>query len=161
MKVLAFSIFLIYDGGMSLLITVPDEVKAAASVAQSLSATDDATVVVPGKEPVRLPQPLLKVLSAAAQAFAEGKEVVVGSQDTFLTTQEAADIIGVSRPTMVKLLESGEVPFERPNSHRRIRLGDLAAYDAAESSRRRAVLDQMSEDFSDLARHPETFIQTR
>jgi excisionase family DNA binding protein len=146
---------------MSLMIAAPDEARSATSLADTIALGDDVSVVVPGKAPVRLPAGLLRVLSTAAQAFADGKDVVVGSQDTYLTTQEAADFLGVSRPTMVKLLEAGEVPFERPNSHRRVRLGDLASYEQAERLRRRAVLDEMADEFSDLSRQPESFTATR
>jgi excisionase family DNA binding protein len=104
---------------------------------------------------------LVEVLSAAVRAFADGQGVVVGSQDTYLTTQEAADLLGVSRPTMVKLLDAGEVSYQRPGSHRRVRLGDLAAYEAAKRTRRRAILDRLADDFADLSRQPERFVYTR
>ncbi|MDR1442330.1 MAG: excisionase family DNA-binding protein [Bifidobacteriaceae bacterium] len=160
-QAIAVSIFAIYDWRMSLLIAAPDEARSATSLVEALALGGDVSVVVSGKNPVRLPVSLLRVLSAAAEAFADGKGVVVGSQDTYLTTQEAADFLGVSRPTMVKLLEAGDVPFERPNSHRRVRFGDLAVYERAERKRRRAVLDKMADDFSDLSRRPELFTATR
>jgi len=146
---------------VTVLIAAPDDAPSATAVADTLDFPGEASVVVPGQTPVRLTPPLREVLSAAARAFAAGKEVVVGAQESYLTTQEAADFLGVSRPTMVKLLESGQVPFERPGHHRRVRLGDLAAYEVAERARRRVVLDQMSDDFADLSRQPESFVDTR
>jgi len=146
---------------MSLLTAAPDEMRSATSLAETLTPDGDVSVVIPGKAPMSLPRPLREVLSTAAQLFAAGKDVVVGSQDTYLTTQEAADFLGISRPTMVKLLETGLVPFERPGSHRRVRLGDLAAYENTERVRRRDILDRMGDDFADLSRHPESFVETR
>jgi len=146
---------------MTVLIAAADDAPSATALAETLAAEADVSVVASGHPPVRLTPPLRAVLSAAARAFAECKEVVVGAQESYLTTQEAADFLGVSRPTLVKLLESGQVPFERPGHHRRVRLGDLAAYEQAERTRRRALLDQMADDFADLSRQPESFVDTR
>lgn len=60
-----------------------------------------------------------------------------------LSTSEAADILGVSRPTLVRLLESGEMPFEQPGRHRRVRLADVLAYRERVRRRRAAGLDRM------------------
>ena len=58
-----------------------------------------------------------------------------------LTTSEAARLLGVSGPTVVRLLEAGEIPFERPARHRRVRLADVLAYRAQRA--RSAALDEM------------------
>ena len=58
------------------------------------------------------------------------------------TTQEAADFLGISRPTLVKLLESGAMPFETVGRHRRVTLDDLLNYQEKEQARRRTVLAQ-------------------
>ena len=77
--------------------------------------------------------------------------------------QEAADLLGVSRPTVVKLLESGEIPFEQPGRHRRVRLADVLAYRERASVERRAALDQMVEiaDEADLYERTSTPKRTR
>lgn len=62
-----------------------------------------------------------------------------------LTTQETADLLGVSRSTVVKLLEAGEIPFEQPGGHRQVRLADVLAYRDRASVERRAALDRMVE----------------
>ena len=63
-----------------------------------------------------------------------------------LTTQEAADLLGVSRPTLVKLLESGAIPFECPGRHRRVRLEDLLRYQKRQAEARRTGLKRLTQE---------------
>lgn len=58
-----------------------------------------------------------------------------------LTTQEAADLLGVSRPTLVKLLEQGKIPFHKVNTYRRMHLADVLRYREEMTVRRRAVAE--------------------
>jgi excisionase family DNA binding protein len=64
-------------------------------------------------------------LVEAIRALAYGYAVTTAPQNTTLTTQLAADLLGVSRPTLTKLLDEGKIPHSRPDSHRRIKLADL------------------------------------
>jgi len=65
-----------------------------------------------------------------------------------LTTQEAADFLGISRPAMVKLLEQGKIPYDQPGRRRQILLSDLRAYSERRCEQRREALDRMTEDAS-------------
>ncbi len=67
------------------------------------------------------------------------------TEDRHLTTQEAADLLGISRSTFVKLLEDGEIPYERPGRHRRVLLSDVLTYRQRQSERAREALDRMVE----------------
>jgi excisionase family DNA binding protein len=83
------------------------------------------------------------------QAMREGKAISILPQTQRLTTQEAADFLGISRPTFVKLLEGGEIPFEQPGRHRRVFLSDLLAYQQKRQTDRHATLNRMTEEASE------------
>ena len=79
-------------------------------------------------ERVQISPEMYGPLTSVARAFADRKDVCVVRQDRLMTTQEAADYLGVSRPTVVRLLERGDIPFERINTHRRVAFDDLERY---------------------------------
>jgi len=64
-------------------------------------------------------------------ALERGYAVTVVTHEATLTTQEAADVLGVSRPTLVRLLEQGQIPYDQPGRHRRLRLQDVLEFQAA------------------------------
>jgi len=74
---------------------------------------------------VALPPEVAEVLVTTLDAFAHGAAVTLTPHERTLTTQEAADLLGVSRPTVVRLLEHGAIPYDQPGSHRRIKLADV------------------------------------
>lgn len=78
-----------------------------------------------------------------AAALASGAIVV--TLDDYLTTQEAADLLGVSRPTLVKLLDEGAIPHTRAGSHRRVALVDVLARREARSRRQGDAFDRLFE----------------
>lgn len=90
-----------------------------------------------------LPDELFDVLRDVATALSEGLAVTVAPQHTTLTTSEAAHLLGVSRPTLVRLLESGEIPYEQPARHRKVLLADLLAYQERTRRARSAGWDEM------------------
>lgn len=77
---------------------------------------------------VPLPAELDEVLRFVTEAFADGAAVTVSRHERLLTTQEAADLLGISRPTLVRLLDHGAIPYDQPGSHRRLRLSDVLAH---------------------------------
>lgn len=81
----------------------------------------------PGDQ-VELPEQAYLALRKIVDAMQSGLAVSVVPQSTRLTTQQAADLLNVSRPTVVKLLDAGEILFEKAGTHRRVRLADLMEY---------------------------------
>lgn len=97
-------------------------------------------------EQVELPRPVYDALLLVAEALAAGKGVTVAPESALLTTQQAADLLGVSRPTVVRLADLGDIPVERHGNRRRIRLGDLLAYRERRREDQYAVLAATSGD---------------
>lgn len=83
------------------------------------------------------------------EALAHGLAITIAPHQMVLSTTEAADILGVSRSASVWLLESGEIPFEQPGRHLRVRLADVLAYHERARRQRAAALDQMVADAED------------
>lgn len=111
--------------------------------------TEPALLLGPDGEQVPLPEEVYRVLVNVVEAMREGKVITLVPRTQRLTTQEAADVLGISRPTLVKLLEDGKIPFEQPGRHRRILFSDLLAYQQQQQESRRAALDRMTEDASE------------
>jgi excisionase family DNA binding protein len=83
----------------------------------------------PDQQSLRIPEKAMKLLIAILSNMADGKDTAVLSADTYISTQEAADYLRVSRPHLVDLLEGGDIPFVKVGTHRRIKLSDLVAFD--------------------------------
>jgi excisionase family DNA binding protein len=77
---------------------------------------------------VELPEQMFEVLLQVAAAMKAGLAVTVAPHHLTLSTQEAADLLRISRATLVRLLEAGAIPFEKPSRHRKVRLDDLLEY---------------------------------
>jgi excisionase family DNA binding protein len=82
----------------------------------------------PDGRSVALPEPIFQVLLQVAAAMKAGLAVTVAPHHLTLSTQEAADLLHISRTTLVRLLETGAIPFEKPSRHRKVRLNDLLEY---------------------------------
>jgi len=103
------------------------------------------TLTGPSGEHIVLPPEVFEVLVDVVTAMAQGQAVTIAPVHQRLTTQEAADLLGISRPTFVKLLEDGEIPYEQPGRHRRVRLSAVLAYRKRHSVQARNALDRMVE----------------
>ena len=114
---------------------------AAAQARKSLEALrKDTRPSFAGTTP---PAAAVAAFKQVLQAIARGEAVAVLPLDVELTTQEAADLVGVSRPSFVKLLEDGALPFRTLGVHRRVKAADVFAYRKARDAKRRRILDKM------------------
>lgn len=97
-------------------------------------------------EPIELPAGAVTLLLDILGAMASGQGVTLIPEDTELTTVQAADMLHVSRPFLIKLLEEGQIPYRKVGKHRRIRMEDVMNYKRAIDQQREAVLDQLVAD---------------
>ena len=95
---------------------------------------------------VELPDAFLGILAQVAAAMQQGLAVSVAPVHQTLSTQEAADLLGVSRTTLVRLLESGEIPFAQHSRHRKVTLSDLLEYRSREPQRADQALADLVAD---------------
>jgi len=127
---------------------IADFVRVLNEAGLSSTKTRPALVAANG-ERLELPDSMYDVLRQVAEALSRGMGVSVAPLSAMLTTQEAADYLGISRPTLVRILERGEIPMEKPGRHRFVRLKDLIAYQDRMKEQRRAALEQMVAEAED------------
>jgi excisionase family DNA binding protein len=90
--------------------------------------------------PILVPKALHAQIFAVLRLAAEGKPASVGGVALTLTTQQVAERLGVSRPHVVSLIESGKLVGTKVGTHRRVRLKDLEAYQSRETASRSKAL---------------------
>lgn len=95
---------------------------------------------------LELPRVVYLLLKDIARNLQLGRAIVLVPENQQLTTQRAADLLGVSRPHLVKLLEAGDLPYHKAGSHRRIYLKDLAAYQRRRDAERKAALSSIARE---------------
>jgi excisionase family DNA binding protein len=93
---------------------------------------------------IELPASALEALRMVVDAMSHGQAVTLIPHAKDLTSQEAAGILHVSRPHLIKLLDRGELPFHRVGTHRRIKIEDALAYRERRDAERRAALTELT-----------------
>jgi excisionase family DNA binding protein len=101
-------------------------------------------LVGPTDERVELPDSVFHILKDVVANMMLGRTIFITPQNDRLTTQAAANFLGFSRPHLIKLLDSGAIPFERVGQHRRIMFKDLLTYTKKRDLERRAGLNQLA-----------------
>lgn len=133
----------------------PDQVgaefvaRAERRIRDYLASNPDAESVevipeVGSREPLPVPRAVVIMLGQIFAMLSEGQVVQIIPDRAMLTTQQAADMLNVSRPYLIGLLEDGKIDFEMVGTHRRIPFAALREYQQSESRRRRAIADDLT-----------------
>lgn len=101
-------------------------------------------LVSPTGQIIELPQSVFLLLERIIEVLDRGDAITVVPVGKELTTQQAANILNVSRQYVVRLLDDGRIPYRRTGTHRRIRMEDLLAYKRQRDRDRLASLDDLT-----------------
>lgn len=103
-----------------------------------------------GVEPVEVPASALRLFVRLLSEMSQGNAVTLIPTQAELTTQQAAELLNVSRPYIVKLLLERKIPCRTVGKYRRVRFVDLMAYKRKDDEAREKVLDQLTADAQEL-----------
>lgn len=129
-----------------------EELQALARFLDGTPAARDRQIpylVSPTGDRQEIPAEVYFLLTLVVDALANDRGVSVVPTNTRLTTQQAANHLGISRPTLVKLLEQGDIPFSKVGRHRRVLLTDLIGYEDRLEEQRREGLRQATQEAAD------------
>jgi excisionase family DNA binding protein len=107
-------------------------------------------LVGPKGETIALPESVFYVLERVAEVMARGDSITVVPVGRELTTQQAADLLNVSRQYLVRLLDDGRISFRRTGKHRRLRIEDVLTFKEKRDRDRRAGLRELSQITQEL-----------
>jgi excisionase family DNA binding protein len=125
--------------------------EASAKVAKS--STETIALKIEGyKQSMKIPKSAIQLFFRILDSMADGNSIALFFSDSNadISTQQAADLLGVSRPHIVSLLEKGDIPFLKVGTHRRIHLKDLIAYDKKIKKNRADKLDFLAAQAQEL-----------
>ncbi len=124
--------------------SIPETEEAQFRQLRRLIQSGDAKLVGSDGRQIAIPQPLHEILLVILNNLQSGNAISIIPEHQQITTQRAADILGVSRPFLVGLVEAGEIPFHRVGRHRRIYLSDLLGYKRRRDAARHEAINNMA-----------------
>jgi excisionase family DNA binding protein len=112
-------------------------------------------LVGPRGETIPIPGSVFYVLERVAEVLARGDSITVVPVGKELTTQQAADLLNVSRQYLVRLLDAGKLPYTKTGKHRRVRIEDVLAFKDKRGKDRKAALGKLTELSQEFGGYPE------
>lgn len=142
-----------YDGSLSERLPTPDEVAKAKEAASVLARTANTQKVISlrlnqngnGDGVIELPPAIGRIVLDLLLFISKGEAVTLVPFGAELTTQQAADLLNVSRPFLIKLIGEEEIPYHKVGTHRRIQAEDLFKYKKRRDAGREKALQRLTE----------------
>jgi excisionase family DNA binding protein len=134
------------------LVASPEALKQARDFVGELHEEIQVAVRVTRDDVVAIPRELSEIISKVVQILAAGGTVTVGSVPDTLTTTAAAELLGISRPTLMKMVQRGDIPSHKVGTHTRLLSADVLAAKKARRAAQRAAFDALralEADFDD------------
>ena len=140
----------------------PDQRAAVAALFRLLDHTAHAPsprgackLIGPAGEEVSLPESVFYVLERVVEVMARGDSITVVPVGQMLTTQQAANLLNVSRQYLVRLLDEERIPYTKTGKHRRVRIEDVLAFKRQRDRERKAGLDELTQMSEELGGYDE------
>lgn len=129
-----------------------EDAKLATETSRILSKYSDQNlhIQLDDGQPLQLPHAIKELISHLLVEMSQGNAVTLIPVHAEMTTQEAADFLNVSRPYLVKLLETNQIPHHKVGTHRRVRFNDLKAFKQRQAEARAAALDELAAQAQEL-----------
>src|SRR5580698_96254 len=127
-------------------IEVPNSEQLQVQAVERLLQGGVPALVGPGGERIELPDTVFEVLRTAVKFMSHGQTVTLVPDNKAVTTQRAADILGMSRPFFIKLLETGAMAHHRVGNQRRVYLRDVLEFAKKRDEERLVALDRLARD---------------
>jgi excisionase family DNA binding protein len=120
---------------------------ALAAVIEQINSQEPAIEIEETKDKIKIPLKALRLLGNILKAMSQGSPISIVPVATEVTTQKAAEMLGCSRPYLVKLLEEGKIEYTNVGRHRRIKFEDVVKYkQQMKKIQKQHIVDIMNSD---------------
>ncbi len=134
----------LFTDSRTTLIARPQERSQAHDILEQAGGHVESLVVQDvDRKPFPVPRELAAVIAQVIEVMARGGTVVIGSLPEELTTTVAAEQLGISRPTLMKLIKDGEIDAHMVSTHHRLKSADVLAFKRGRLERQRAAFEEL------------------
>jgi excisionase family DNA binding protein len=120
------------------------------SRAVNIAILEDGVERIEDSPILKLPPKVLRLFADMLGSLAQGHAVAIMPKELYVSTQEAAMFLNVSRPYLVRMLDEGKIPYHKVGTHRRIKFEDVVAYKDQRRKTSQAALQELVDQAQEL-----------